>query len=975
MSDAQIVKEILSGDTTQYESLVERYLAVVRSVCCSYEQDPGNQEDLIQETFIDAYMKLNALRNVNRFGPWIAQIARNNCKAWIRKQVRRREVHTELAQQTPIKAEDSIFADLSDKELREWVQGSIQQLPMKTREAMLLFYVEGYSIEETARCLGIRESAIKKRLQYGRELVAEKLWQGIRERKDSGDSKGKAKSIVMALPLGTAPWLIAGNASAAGIFSGVSKSVSSWWVAGSIGGVLLCVSMVILPVLQEAEPAVKPVANVPVDSGEDDFIGGVSKNSLDDAESLLSKGIEDKTISATVSTGTLTMHAFYKEPVVRRLGEAIHDIPIPGVIFNVAPAPASPDSENMITGVTDENGECIFTDLPDGFYEYQAFVSWDEEPSSSSFQEGGIEVGGETPAHITLHIPNYKNAIKVFVISKETGKPLVDVDVQLWGDVVEENRVRSENRVTGEYVFYPEYYGSFELTLDSEKYYCDSVKGVVEEDGGVTNLTIEASEYASIYGRVLNADGSPPYRVRIMRQNSKGSAIALAGSDKQGYYRAYHDGGNLSIYASRITSKTETLNFDLRKDESIEHNIVFPPATDIYFNIRYPDGTIPDELGQSFLDFANHERKPGSFTISCLEKLPDGRFMLPYVIAGDYTIWIKVRKFSGVYRSFSVDDELETQTFDITLEPATLEATVRVVDEQGLPMHLERIAVSQLWESPEGFRNSEWMFQSSSSNREGIIHFKNLWPGRFKFFTEYRHSTEAGSVDAEIPVSGEIILTVKRKPEEGLFQLYNKDIALKLGNEPGRELSKSGVNFIVLSTSGKLRFTARVYGDQQPRAACDPGENLVYGIKSGYTAGIGSITINPDNTRNTTGRVAVILGDGGGIFGALMDAQGEAIVGEELYVFPAEVWGNRLKNNHKLLHNFGTDFAQNVRSDANGTYSLDFLPEGSYYVCMAPDTNLLSSQELPASQWAGPFEVLPNHETGPVLLSFEGESP
>ena len=219
MTDARIVIAVLSGETSKFSELVERYLPVVRAICGSCVYDPATQDDLIQESFIDSYTNLNRLRDGNKFGPWIAQIARNKCKTWIRGQKRKREIHEQLKAETPRAAANDPLSEATRKEVCEWVRERIGDLPAKTREAMLLFYVEGYSINETARCLGARESAVKKRLQYGRELVGEQLWADLREKQDRDDSKSQKAKILMALPIAAAPWLKAGTASGVAIIA------------------------------------------------------------------------------------------------------------------------------------------------------------------------------------------------------------------------------------------------------------------------------------------------------------------------------------------------------------------------------------------------------------------------------------------------------------------------------------------------------------------------------------------------------------------------------------------------------------------------------------------------------------------------------------------------------------------------------------------------------------------------------------
>ena len=85
-AEAEFVRRVLAGDTDAYRPLVERYerpvLGVVRRLL---RRSGAEADDVVQETFIRAFERLEQLSAWDRFGPWLFQIARSLCRDRIRR--------------------------------------------------------------------------------------------------------------------------------------------------------------------------------------------------------------------------------------------------------------------------------------------------------------------------------------------------------------------------------------------------------------------------------------------------------------------------------------------------------------------------------------------------------------------------------------------------------------------------------------------------------------------------------------------------------------------------------------------------------------------------------------------------------------------------------------------------------------------------------------------------------------------------
>ena len=143
-------EEILSEWMQQYGDLITR-------TCCLYLGDRGLAEDASQETFLRAWKSMAQFEGRNNAAPksWLIRIAINTCKnirrtAWFRKTDR-----SVTPEELPLPAQEE------DRTLLM----TVQALPDKQREVVILRYYHGMSLDEAARTLGLSRSTAFHRLQ------------------------------------------------------------------------------------------------------------------------------------------------------------------------------------------------------------------------------------------------------------------------------------------------------------------------------------------------------------------------------------------------------------------------------------------------------------------------------------------------------------------------------------------------------------------------------------------------------------------------------------------------------------------------------------------------------------------------------------------------------------------------------------------------------------------------------------------
>ena len=145
-----------------FEELVAQYQGSVLRMCFLYLCDKTLAEDAVQETFVKVYRGLNSFHGQSSIKTWIMKIAIHTCydmnhSGWFRHFDRR--ITPEMLPEAAVPFEER------DEELIT----AVMRLPIKLREVILLFYYQGFSIQEIMDSLGVSQSAVTGRLKRGRD--------------------------------------------------------------------------------------------------------------------------------------------------------------------------------------------------------------------------------------------------------------------------------------------------------------------------------------------------------------------------------------------------------------------------------------------------------------------------------------------------------------------------------------------------------------------------------------------------------------------------------------------------------------------------------------------------------------------------------------------------------------------------------------------------------------------------------------
>ncbi len=177
--DYQLVRAAQEGDRAALGKLLQRHRGLALRLCRRLLNDDASAEDAVQEASLEALLHITRLRKPGQFGAWLAGIALNICRTWLRERAYETWSWEAMLGGHYIHLFPSQGASPEDvaleSDLAHRVHAAVGQLPPSQREAITLFYLAGLTYQEMATALGIRLGAVKARLNKGRKALRAKL--------------------------------------------------------------------------------------------------------------------------------------------------------------------------------------------------------------------------------------------------------------------------------------------------------------------------------------------------------------------------------------------------------------------------------------------------------------------------------------------------------------------------------------------------------------------------------------------------------------------------------------------------------------------------------------------------------------------------------------------------------------------------------------------------------------------------------
>ncbi len=176
MTDGELVRRVVAGDTAAYGELARRWFYRILAFCQArlIEGRVHDAEDLAQDVLVRGYANLGSLDNPEHFGPWLRGIASHVCADWGRDRRCLEQAFKGL--DCPSESSSAIPVESAEKnDERAVVMMHVGAMPEALREVILLHYYEDLTYDEMARWLGVARATVNERLSKARALLRIRL--------------------------------------------------------------------------------------------------------------------------------------------------------------------------------------------------------------------------------------------------------------------------------------------------------------------------------------------------------------------------------------------------------------------------------------------------------------------------------------------------------------------------------------------------------------------------------------------------------------------------------------------------------------------------------------------------------------------------------------------------------------------------------------------------------------------------------
>lgn len=164
-----------SRDPEAFNAIYKAFSPKLYYVCLRYLKNDADAQDVLQETFVTAYRKIDSFNGQGSFEGWLRRIAVNNCLSKLRIDKKQFESENYVLDKEEIPSEEDDY--LQKEETETNLLRALKELPDGYRTIINLAILEDYSHREIGELLNIAESTSRSQLARAKAALKLKLEQ------------------------------------------------------------------------------------------------------------------------------------------------------------------------------------------------------------------------------------------------------------------------------------------------------------------------------------------------------------------------------------------------------------------------------------------------------------------------------------------------------------------------------------------------------------------------------------------------------------------------------------------------------------------------------------------------------------------------------------------------------------------------------------------------------------------------------
>ena len=181
LDDHSLVKMVIEGDSIAFDTLFARHRDMIYATLLKFTGNSDDVEDLMQEAFMKAYLKIGLYNPKYDFGAWIYTIARNTFVDFSRTQKSSALNSQSLPLESSNSTQPSVLTPedyIINAQQRAQIERYIAMLPEDYRQLFELRFIDEYSYEEIAEKLDMKLGTVKTRIFRVRNMMCRLITNG-----------------------------------------------------------------------------------------------------------------------------------------------------------------------------------------------------------------------------------------------------------------------------------------------------------------------------------------------------------------------------------------------------------------------------------------------------------------------------------------------------------------------------------------------------------------------------------------------------------------------------------------------------------------------------------------------------------------------------------------------------------------------------------------------------------------------------
>lgn len=175
-TDNELIEKVLNKETSAFELIIRRNNPYLYRIGRMYHFSHEDTQDLMQDTYIEAFLHLGQFKHKSSFRTWISKIMLHQCyhkvQRWYSK-------HMESLENKSQAFENLYHTETSNeimsRELNSIIEKSLLSIPEDYRTVFTLREINGLSVQETAEALEISESNVKVRVNRAKNCLRKEI--------------------------------------------------------------------------------------------------------------------------------------------------------------------------------------------------------------------------------------------------------------------------------------------------------------------------------------------------------------------------------------------------------------------------------------------------------------------------------------------------------------------------------------------------------------------------------------------------------------------------------------------------------------------------------------------------------------------------------------------------------------------------------------------------------------------------------